>query len=336
MNIGIIGFGKIGKIRFNTIQAIDGKYRVTKICDISTNQGIFSKDIKFTTDYNDILNDKNIDIIFVCTPNYLNKKLVVEALNNNKHVFCEKPPGINLAELEEMIEAEKKNPHLKLMFGFNHRHHESMIYAKKLIDSGEYGKILWMRGRYGKSVDENFYKTWRASKKTAGGGILLDQGIHLLDLFLMMCGNFEEVHAFISDLYWHLDGVEDNAFVILRNKKGQVASMHSTMTQWRHLFSFEVFLEKGHIVINGLVTPSHSYGKEVLTVAQNQTASPAVTWTREESFNYVTDSCWEREVRVFFDAIEKDKKVPIGNSEDALKLMRIIDKIYVQKNKFQK
>jgi len=334
MNIGIIGFGKIGKIRFNTIQAIGGNYRVTKICDINTNTNqevsSLNKDIKFTTDYNDILDDKNIDIVFVCAPNYLNKKLVVEALDNNKHVFCEKPPGINLAELEEMIEIEKKNPHLKLMFGFNHRHHESMIYAKKIIDSGEYGKILWMRGRYGKSVDENFYKTWRASKKTAGGGILLDQGIHLLDLFLMMCGNFDEVHAFVSDLYWHLDGIEDNAFVILKNKKAQVASLHSTMTQWRYLFSFEIFLEKGHIVINGLVTPSGSYGKEILSVAK-RALGPTATHTKEETFNYTTDSCWEREVRTFFDTVEKDKKVPVGNSEDALKLMRLVEKIYAQK-----
>jgi len=336
MNIGIIGFGKIGKIRFNTIQAINGKYRVTKICDINTSQELsfLNKDVKFTTNYNDILNDKDIDIIFVCTPNYLNKKLVVEALNNNKHVFCEKPPGINLAELEEMIEIEKKNPYLKLMFGFNHRHHESMIYAKKLIDSGEYGKVLWMRGRYGKSVDENFYKTWRASKKTAGGGILLDQGIHMLDLFLMMCDDFEEVQAFISDLYWHLDGIEDNAFIILRNKKAQVASLHSTMTQWRYLFSFEIFLEKGHIIINGLVTPSGSYGKEMLSVVK-RASGPAAAHTKEEVFNYTIDSCWKGEVKMFLDAIEKDKKAPVGNSEDALKLMRIIDKIYAS-DKFQK
>ena len=335
MNIGIIGFGKMGKIRFNTIQSIGTNYQVTHICDPNTNQNTSLKDIKFTRDYNDILKDKNIDIVFICAPNYLSKNLVIEALNNGKHVFCEKPPGINLTELKEMITAEKNNPHLKLMFGFNHRHHESMIYAKKLIDSGKYGKVLWMRGRYGKSVDKNFYKTWRASKKTAGGGILLDQGIHMLDLFLMMCGNFEEVRAFVSDLYWHLDGIEDNAFVILRNKKGQVASLHSTMTQWRYLFSFEIFLEKGHIVINGLVTPSRSYGKEILSVAQ-RVLGPVAIHAREKKINYPTDCCWEKEAKMFFNTIEKDTKIPVGNSQDALKLMKIIDKIYAKKDKFQK
>lgn len=331
VNIGIIGFGVMGKIRFDTIKSIGRKYHVTSICDTSTEPDMHLKDIKLTVDYNDILKDKNIDLVFVCTPNYLNKKLTVEALDNGKHVFCEKPPGTNLGELKEIMEAERRNPHLKLMFGFNHRHHESIIYAKKLVDSRKYGGILWMRGRYGKSVDENFYETWRARKETAGGGILLDQGIHMLDLFLMMCGDFEEVHAFVSDLYWHLDGVEDNVFAILRNKKGQVASLHSTMTQWRHLFSFEIFLERGYIVINGLLTTSASYGTEVLSVAKKRASRPAAISTKHEERTYTINSSWRREVKMFLDATEKDTKIPVGNSEDALKLMTLIEQIYEQK-----
>jgi len=101
----------------------------------------------------------------------------------NKHIFAEKPPGRSLAEVKLMADTLKRSVGKKLMFGFNHRHHESMITAKSLIDSGEYGKILWLRGRYGKSVDETFFSSWRSKKDLAGGGIFLDQGIHMLDLF---------------------------------------------------------------------------------------------------------------------------------------------------------
>lgn len=330
MNIGIIGFGVQGRIRFNTIKALNSDYKVKMISDIKKPMNVDLFDIAFTDDYNKIINDKNVDIIFVCTPSYLNKKIVVKSLNKGKHVFCEKPPGMNLAETKEMMGAEKKNPGLKLMFGFNHRHHDSVIHAKEVLDSGELGKVLWMRGRYGKSVNEDFCKTWRAKKATAGGGIFLDQGIHMLDLFLMMVDDFDEIKAYVSNLFWHLD-VEDNVFAIFSNKNGQVASLHSTMTQWRHLFSFEVFLEKGHIVINGLLTTSGSYGQEQLSIQRNSSAGPAVLWNEEERRVYNINTSWKNEIKVFFNSIENNLEIPVGNSRDAYKLMRLVDMVYQQK-----
>jgi 1,5-anhydro-D-fructose reductase (1,5-anhydro-D-mannitol-forming) len=93
----------------------------------------------------------------VCTPNHVISELVVRSLDAGKHVFAEKPPGVSTAEVQEMMAAEQRNPGQKLMFGFNHRYHDSILEAKRHMDSGEYGRILWMRGRYGKSVDERFY-----------------------------------------------------------------------------------------------------------------------------------------------------------------------------------
>jgi len=330
MNIGIIGFGVQGRIRFNTIKTLNKKYKIKMISNLKKPDNIDLSNIEFTDDYNKIINDKSIDTIFVCTPNYLNKKIVVESLNKGKHVFCEKPPGMNLAETKEMIKAEKNSSGLKLMFGFNHRHHDSVIHAKKVIESGEFGKVLWMRGRYGKSVNKDFCKTWRAKKSLAGGGIFLDQGIHMLDLFLLMVDDFDEVKAYVSNLFWHLD-VEDNVFAIFRNKKGQVASLHSTMTQWRHLFSFEVFLEKGHIVINGLLTTSGSYGQEQLSIAKYRSAGPAVSWNKEERIVYNINASWENELKVFFKCIEDNLDIPVGNSRDAYKLMRLVDMVYKEK-----
>ncbi len=327
MNIGIIGFGVMGKTRFKAIKAINENHRVTKICDTSSPQNGDFHGVDYTTDYNKILNDPNIDVVFVCTPNYLSKTIVIAALRMGKHVFCEKPPGMNSSETIEMIGAEKINPGLKLMFGFNHRHHDSMIFAKQVIDSGEYGEILWLRGRYGKNVDEEFSHTWRAKKSLAGGGIFLDQGIHMLDLFLMMCGDFDETLAYVSNLFWRLD-VEDNVFAMFRNKKGQVASLHSTMTQWRHLFSLEIFLSKGHIVINGLLTNSGAYGREELTMGINNSVKPSVSWDNEEKRIYNINNSWENEVQIFFDSIENNRNIPVGNTKDALKLMTLVDKVY--------
>ncbi len=152
----------------------------------------------------------------------------------------------------------------------------------------------------------------------------------MLDLFLMMAGDFEEVQAYVSNLYWKLD-VEDNVFATFRNKEELVASLHSTMTQWRHLFSFEIFLEKGYIVINGLLTSSGTYGEEVMTIAKNRTPSPEATWTEEEHFSFHVNNSWRYEVDHFFEAIRRDEPVKVGTSLDALKLMRMMDKVYENK-----
>ena len=199
--------------------------------------------------------------------------------------------------------------------------------AKELVNSGEYGDILWLRGRYGKSVDENFASDWRSQKKYSGGGILMDQGIHLADLLLYFCGDFQDAKAFTSNSFWKGE-VEDNVFAILRNDKGQVASLHSTMTQWRYLFSLEIFLAHGYIVINGLLSKSGRYGQEILTYATNRTPVPVAAHSEETSLTFNTDSSWNLEIEEFVEAILEDKLIRVGNSADALKLMTLIEKIY--------
>ncbi len=326
INFAIIGFGKMGQIRYKTLSAMDGccvKFVSEPSKDIDIPKGV--KKVKVE----DIFKAKDIDAIVICTPNHLLKEYVVEGLSQGKHVFCEKPPGRSLAELKEMMEAEKEHQPLKLMFGFNHRHHESMLHAKKLIGSGEYGKVLWLRGRYGKSVDEQFLANWRSKKELAGGGIFLDQGIHMLDLFLMFCNDFDQVHSFVSNCYWKMD-IEDNVFAIFRNKEGQVASLHSTMTQWRHIFSLEIFLERGYITINGLKTSSNTYGDEAMSVALNRSEPPAAMWSDEENITFHTDYSWEKELTMFVDCIRNDTNIPIGNTQDAFKLMTLVEKVYSQ------
>lgn len=324
INVGIIGFGKMGKIRADEVES-SGNANIKFIYE----RNKLPENLKYTltSSADEIINNPEIDSVFICTPNYLNKPLTVQTLKSGKHVFCEKPPAFNASEVKEIIAAEKQSGK-KLMYGFNHRHHESIIHMKKLIESGEYGKVLWLRGRYGKSVDESFFKTWRAKKELAGGGILLDQGIHMLDLFLMLGGDFDTVKADVSNLYWKLD-IEENVFAIYKNSEtGVVASLHSTMTQWRHLFSLEVFLEKGYLVLNGLKTSSGTYGDEILSIAKNRTTAPAATWKDEEHITFPTDISWASEVNHFFKSIQDDTPIQIGSSADALAVMKLIDKTY--------
>jgi len=326
IKIGIIGYGKMGKIRYDAITEV-GIGEVVAISDpVVPDMGINN------LSYAEIINNPDINAIIICTPNYLNKQLTIDCLKAGKHVFCEKPPSFTGDDMKEICIVEKASLGRKLMYGFNHRHHDSVIKMKEIVVSGEFGKILWMRGRYGKSVTEDYYNNWRAKKEMAGGGILLDQGIHMLDLFLHLGGDFDRVKAELSNSFWKLE-VEDNAFVILRNTKtGMDASLHSTMTQWRHLFSLEVFLEKGYMVLNGLLTSSKAYGEEILTLAKNRSSGPAVTWEDEIKTEYTDDNSWRYEIEHFLNAIKNDTNIMIGNSSDAYKLMRIIDEIYKAKD----
>ena len=320
--VGIIGFGRMGQIRFEVIKKLD-IFEVVSIYDPYSTK----KNKLFVNSIDDLFNNKNIEIIFICTPNYLNKKLTIESLKKEKHVFCEKPPGLNAKDIENVIIAENKYKKT-LMYGFNHRHHDSIQKIKQIVDEKEFGRILWMRGRYGKSVETDFYKNWRSKKEYSGGGILIDQGIHMLDIFLYLAGDFDKIQATVSNLYWDLD-IEDNVFAVLQNSKNKIAaSLHSTMTQWRNLFSLEVFFEKGYVVLNGLNTSSKSYGEEVLNIAKNRSLAPAAIWEEEENIHFKIDNSWEKEIIEFHKSIIKNTKPIIGNSFEALQLMKVIDKIY--------
>lgn len=325
--VGIIGYGKMGVTRYNAINEL----YLGEVIAISDPNIIETPKNISNISCEEMINSKDIDAIIICTPNYLNKDLTIQSLNAGKHVFCEKPPAFTASDVEEIIKAEFNSGGKKLMYGFNHRHHDSIIKMKDIIDSHKFGNIIWIRGRYGKSVTKDFFSKWRAKKELAGGGILIDQGIHMLDLFLYFGSNFDTIKAEISNQYWHSD-IEDNVFVILRDSKsGITASLHSTMTQWRHLFSLEVFMEKGYMVLNGLITSSNTYGDEVLSIAKNRSASPAATWKDEVKTKYLTNNSWGYEMKYFFNAIKNNTSIEIGNSNDALKIMQVIDTIYKQK-----
>ena len=254
-------------------------------------------------------------------------QVTINFLKKGVHVFCEKPPGRNPDDIKKVISVEKRNKNIKLKYGFNHRYHESIKLAKKIISQKMYGDVVNIRAIYGKSKIITFKKCdWRAKRKFAGGGILLDQGIHLLDLLYYFVGKFEKYKSFISNRYWKYD-VEDNAFGLMKNGKGVIASIHSTATQWQHKFSMEISLNHATLLLNGILSGSKSYGQEKLKIIPKESNS-SVGSLKVEEINYLNDNSWNDEIIDFTDIVLNNKKVVTGNSYDALKVMELVENIY--------
>jgi len=321
---GIIGYGKMGKIRHKAI-SLSNLAEVVMVYDIEADIPLPLK----VESIDEIINSKNIDAIFICTPNNLISALCIKALDKNKHVFAEKPPGVSFNEVKEVMEFSNTKPNLRLMYGFNHRHHDSIKKIKEIIDSKALGEVLWVRGRYGKEVEKSYFDGWRANIKKSGAGILIDQGIHIVDLLLYLVGNFDEIHSLISNDFWKIDGLEDNVFSILRNNSTRIsASIHSTMTQWRYIFSLEIFLEGGSLILNGLKTSSGAYGDEVLSIKTNKTHNINGSFDTEENISYELDNSWNSEIEHFFNAINDGTNIEIGSPKDAIEIMDLLERIY--------
>ena len=327
LKCGIIGFGYMGKIRYRVIRD-HPKLALSTVCDATPDKLLDQKEILVVSNPIDVINS-DLDIIFVCTPNHLIPEITAQSLSRGKHVFCEKPPGKTLADIQLMQNAEKNNPGTKLMFGFNHRFHPGVIKAKAIADSGRMGKVIALRGLYGKSGGKNFSKSWRNDLEISGGGILLDQGIHMLDLFNYFLGGFTSVKSFMSNCQWNFD-VEDNAVVILKNETDQLAMLHSSATFWKHMFQLNIILEHGYLKLEGLLSKTGSYGRETLVIGRRQfeDETEAVGNPSEETIYFDKDLSWELEVGKFVDFILNDQQVSECNSDDAYNAMELVHRCY--------
>lgn len=326
----IIGYGYMGQIRRRVVEGMR-ELDLAGICD----QYVTAEDVgeicPHYEDYKYAIDTVRPEIVFVCTPNRYSPDVCVYALDRGCHVFCEKPPGRDLTDVQRIIEAEKRHPGLKVMFGFNHRYHPAILEMKAIVDAGRMGQILWLRGIYGKSggPGREFEQSWRNDPAISGGGILLDQGIHMLDLFRLFCGDFPEVQGMLSTCYWNVS-VEDNAFVSLRSSRGQTAQLHSSATLWKHTFRLEIGLGKGYLAAQGLLSKTGSYGRETLTIGRKSDGAEkgAIGNPREEVVYFDQDLSWELQVEELVKCIREDLPVTSSSTIDALRVMEIIDSVY--------
>ena len=321
LKVGIAGYGVVGKIRRRILDSIPG-LKIVAISDKNLKNKVLGKKVKFFNSYNKLFNE-NLDILFISLPNKYAAEATIKALKKNINVFCEKPPARNINELKKVLkEFQKKKNKIKLKYGFNHRYHDSIILAKKIIDSKKYGKLINLKGLYGKSKIITFAGQWRAMKSIAGGGILLDQGIHLLDLMRFFCGEFKEIKSLISNSYWK-HKVEDNAYVIMRSNKNIVAMIHSTATQWQHQFRIEIALEKAQINLSGILSGSKTYGQEKIEI------QPKLLKNKKNIIiKFKKDLSWRKEIQEYVNCIKLNKKIYNGTIYDAIQVMKMIEVIY--------
>lgn len=322
MRIGIVGMGQAGQERARCVGRLPKPDLVlAAVCDISPEKAV-GFDVPCTRDYQELLGCEDIEAVFVCIPNSIAPGVVVAALEAGKHVFCEKPPGRTVEDVERMLAAERANPGLKLQFGFNHRYHPAVRDARLLLATWQ-EEIWWMRGTYG-WVPDNVEGQWRSLHCFAGGGILLDQGIHMLDLFRWLAGvEFEYVLA-ISDVALTDLAMERDVLAILRPSREEfpMVSIHSSATQWSPLFRLEIGLPRGLISIEGLNTSSGRYGRET-KVTYNRLSGDG----RKIGYKG-RDWSWDLETASFVEAVVKGTSVQMGHSGDALETMKLVHRVY--------
>jgi predicted dehydrogenase len=333
LKVGIAGFGVVGKRRKDCAARHPG-LRVVAVCDQTfEDEGTLSDGIRYYRDYRRLLSD-DLDVLIVCMTNDVAAEVTIAGLEAGLHVFCEKPPGRNISDIEKVIACERRHPLLKLMYGFNHRYHESVQDALRILRSGELGRVINMRGMYGKAKLVTFNQPdWRTKRQIAGGGVLLDQGIHMVDLMRLFAGEFSEVLSFISNGHWGYD-VEDNAYALMRTESGVVGMLNSSATQWRHRFHLDINLAGGSLILGGILSGTKSYGAETLTVVRadpdNDQGDP-----REQITRYNHDPSWDDELSAFAHSILNEQPVQSGTSEDALHTMRLVFKIYYADSKWR-
>jgi len=290
LKVGIAGYGIVGKRRKECVD-LHPDMEMVAVCDqvFRDNESIVNG-LRSYKNYKQLL-EEDLDVLIVCLTNEIAPDVTIAGLKKGFHVFCEKPPGRSVEDIAKVIRVEKEHPNQKLMYGFNHRYHDSIQEAMRIIDSNELGKIINLRGVYGKSQLITFNQPdWRTKRDVSGGGVLLDQGIHMVDLMRLFAGEFTQVHSFIKNSHWNYS-VEDNAYALMQTERGVVAMMNSSATQWRHRFHLDINFEKGSLILGGILSGSKSYGAETLTVVsanpENDRGDPKEVTTR-----YNTDPSW--------------------------------------------
>lgn len=256
----------------------------------------------------------DVDAVLVCTPPHNHAEISIAALRAGKHVLCEKPLCRTLGEAEDMVRTAREAGHV-LKCGFNHRHHPGILEARRRFERGDFGSIIAARCRYGICGRPGYEREWRADPARAAGGQFAEQGVHGIDLFRWFLGDLKEVSCMTSIGYFREQTLEDNGMAIFRSVDGALATLHSSLTQWKNLFSFEVIGEEGYFVVEGL---GASYGNERLFVGRRDFDAPFQDLVIAYRGG---DNSWQAEWFEFKSAIA-EKREPLGSATDGLEAVR--------------
>tara|TARA_A100001011_G_C14290687_1_gene836053 strand:+ start:1076 stop:2056 length:981 start_codon:yes stop_codon:yes gene_type:complete len=319
IKVGIIGFGLIGKKRLNALRKISNVIAVSDVNESMLQSKELNKLIKKKS-WKDLVDIPDLDLVVICTLHDSLSEICIYAANRGKHILVEKPAGRNVIELKAIKKAIDKNKTF-IHVGFNHRYHPAFLKANDIINSGKIGDLMFIRARYGHGGRLGYESEWRANKLKSGGGELIDQGVHLIDLAQMYLGEFKEIEGYLNTYFWDMS-VEDNAFMTLRNSNNNVAFLHASCTEWKNTFSFEIFGQNGKILIDGL---GGSYGIEKITLYKMlPEMGPPLTESWEFPF---PDMSWEAECKLVIKNIKANIKSE-SDIDNAISVMKVVEKLY--------
>jgi predicted dehydrogenase len=321
--VAIIGAGNVGGIRGRVIQdSFDARVRfVADIDPAHAHRLAETMGSEATTDWRRAIQSHEVDLVVVCTPTKFHPEAVLTALRAGKHVLCEKPLARSLAEAEEVVEAAETQK-LILKTGFNYRNMGHVRKAKELIDKDLLGPLYYLRCRYGHGGRPGYEKHWCTDQELSGGGVLLEQGIHVIDLVRYLLDEPTYVMAETSCLFWDFPEVEDNCFLLLKTRNSRTAQIHISWTQWVNIFSLEIFGRDGYLHLTG--RDGH-YGPQRLVWGKRQ---PNHSRPVEEVFEFpLADDSWTREWNEFIDAIHTGRQ-PMGSGNDSIQALRLIEAAY--------
>lgn len=325
IKVGIVGAGLIGTKRAKVISE-DPNSELVAVSDVDVQKAQALKKygragLRLYRDWQELVDDDSVEVVIAATPNAFLAPVSIASAQAKKHVLSEKPLGRNPDEASMMVKAAEENDVL-LKVGFNHRYHPAYRKLMELHNDGRIGDLYFIRARYGHGARPGFEKEWRANPELAGGGELLDQGIHLIDLARNLIGEFTEVFGFVSTFDWNIAPLEDNGFALLKNLRGQIFSLHASWTQWKNLFSFEVFGSKGYLIIDGL---GGSYGTETLRFGRRRPESGPPD---EDTFVFDgSDDSFKLEWADFTNAIMTGTPYQ-ATGKDGLQAMKLVYAIY--------
>jgi predicted dehydrogenase len=320
LGVAIIGCGLIGRKRAAAL----GPARLVACADrlLARAEGLATtvSGCRAFADWRTAVAQRDVEIVIVATPHDRLAEITRAAVTSGRHVLVEKPAARNAGELADLSDLAASRD-VQVRVGFNHRRHRAFREAKRLIDDDALGPLMFVRARYGHGGRVGYEKEWRADPALSGGGELIDQGAHMIDLARWLLGEFTDVQGLATTYFWHMP-VDDNAFLLLRTVDGKAAFMHASCTEWKNTFSFEIYGRQGKIDISGL---GGSYGLERMAFYKMlPEMGPPETLIREYP---MADDSWAVEFGDFLEDIRLGRR-PDAGLADAMAVLGIIEAIY--------
>ncbi|MCX7217349.1 MAG: Gfo/Idh/MocA family oxidoreductase [Burkholderiales bacterium] len=318
--VGIVGCGLIGQKRAKALGQ-GGQLVACADIDVARADSLArTSGAKVFRDWRELVWSPLVDVVIVATLHDSLAEITRTAAEAGRQVLVEKPAARTAAELDPVMEAAAKHG-VKVRVGFNHRYHRSLRKAKEVVDSGALGELMFVRARYGHGARIGYDKEWRANPALSGGGELIDQGPHLIDLSRWFLGEIAEVQGFAHTYFWDMP-VDDNGFMLLKTAKKQVAFLHASCTEWKNLFSMEIYGKLGKLDLSGL---GGSYGIEKITWYRTL---PEMGPPETTSWEYpMSDDSWAVEISEFFDDIRLNR-APSAGLRDAQAALKVVESIY--------